>query len=44
MRLVLPQSIAYNTITVQIILKSTRDLQISRSLNIQNIARGNFMQ
>ena len=44
MRIVLPQSTTYNTITVQVILKSIRDLQSYRSLNIQNIARVEFKQ
>ena len=34
----------YNTITVEVISKSTRDLQSYRSLNIQNIARVKFKQ
>ena len=40
--LILPQSISYNTIKAQVILKSVRDLQSHRSLNIQNIARVKF--
>ena len=40
----LPQSPSYNTVTVQVISKSIRVLQSYRSLNIQNIARVNFMQ
>ena len=46
----LPQSISYNTITVEVIfdqrpiLKSIGDLQSYRSVNIQNIARVNFKQ
>ena len=33
-----PQFISYDTITLQVILKSIKDLQSYRSLNIQNIA------
>ena len=40
----LAQSISYNTITVQVILQSIRDLQSYRPMNIQNIARGNFKE
>ena len=40
----LPQSTSYNTITVQVISKSMRDLQSYRSLNIQNIAGVKFKQ
>ena len=43
-RLVLPQSTSFNAITVQVILKSMRDLQSYRSLNIQNFARVKFKQ
>ena len=40
----LAQSISYNTITVQLISKSIRDLQSYRSMNIRNIARVSFKQ
>ena len=38
----IPQSTSHNTTTVQVILKSIRDLQSHRSLNIQNIATVKF--
>ena len=41
-RPVFPQSIS--AITVQVISNSIRDLQSYRSLNIENVARGNFKQ
>ena len=41
-RRVLLQSSSYNTITVQVISKSIRDLKSYKSLNIQNIARVKF--
>ena len=34
----------YNTIAVQVVSKSIRDLQSYRSLDMQNIARVNFKQ
>ena len=37
-------STIYNTVTVQVISKSIRDLQSHGLLNIQNIARVNFKQ
>ena len=43
-RLILPQSVSYDTITVQVILKSTKHLKSYRALSIQNIVRVKFKQ